>query len=545
MSPSLVAPGRSVTLVRSCPDPVAAMPALTPRRQLAMQRLRRTLARPGVRDALAIPAGALGVLGFAPFGWWPLAIVAPALLFLLWAECRRGRAAWRGWLFGLGYWGAGVYWIYFSLHHFGAAIAPLAALLTFLFAVGMALTLALLGALVAHGEPHRRGADWFLLILPAAWVALEWFRSWFLTGFPWLLVGNAQLDTWLEGYAPVAGVHGMGLAAAFTAGVLAVLGRLRWHARTGVIALAAALWIGGAVLAGVHWTRSGALPFDAALVQGSVQPDRKFADLDLSLDRYTEMTRAVAGEAEIAVWPETAVPTFYPRVAERLNEFAAEMAERDTHVVTGVFTLEPAGARYFNGVRQLGPGHRDYRKQHLVPFGEYMPLRGLLGFFERYIEIPMSDIAAGAAGQEPLRVGRYRIGASVCYEAAYPGVIRGMVPPASVLVNVSNDAWFGDSTAPYQHLEIARLRARELGRPMLRATNTGITAVIDHRGDVLAQGPQFEATVVEARVEPRAGLTPYTRAGDVPALLIAVIMLVTPPAVRWYRRQTARGTAPR
>jgi apolipoprotein N-acyltransferase len=289
----------------------------------------------------------------------------------------------------------------------------------------------------------------------------------------------------------------------------------------------------------VYWTRSGALPFDAALLQGSVAQEEKFADLDASLDYYTETTREVAGEAEIVVWPETAVPTFYNRVATRLNGFAREMAERDTHVVTGVFTLSDTDDRYFNAVRQLGAGHRDYRKQRLVPFGEYLPLRDWLAVFERYIQVPMSDISPGRPDQPPLEVGRYRIGASVCYEAAYPGVMRALAPAAGVLVNVSNDGWFGDSTAPFQHLQMARVRSRELARPMLRATNTGITAIIDHRGRILAQGAQFEPTVVEARVEPRAGATPYTRWGNVPALAIAVIILASPGAVRWYRRRGA------
>ncbi len=494
-------------------------------------------------DAWALVAGAATVLAFAPAGWWPLAVVGPAALFLLWRACTRGRAAWRGWLFGLGLWGAGVYWIYFSLHHFGAAIAPLAGVLTVVFAMGMALTLALLGVLVAWGEPERRGLAWFLLVVPGAWVLLEWFRSWFLTGFPWLLLGTSQTDSWLAGYLPAVGVYGAGLAVAVSAGALAALVRTRWLHGAVAVLVAAAVWVGGLALDRVHWTHSGALPFDAALVQGNVAPEQKFADLEASLERYTSRTREVADTAEVVLWPETAVPTFYEREAERLNAFARAMHEQDTHVVSGVFTFGEAGERYYNGVRQLGPGKRDYRKQRLVPFGEYMPLRNLLGVFERFIEIPMSDIAQGRPDQEPLEVGRYRMGVSVCYEAAYPGVIAQAVPPATVLMNVSNDAWFGDSAAPAQHLQIARTRSRELARPMLRATNTGISAIIDHRGQVMASAPQFESAVVEARIEPRGGLTPFARWGSVPALLAALALVAVPVGVQFYRKRLAPGAA--
>jgi apolipoprotein N-acyltransferase len=206
-----------------------------------------------------------------------------------------------------------------------------------------------------------------------------------------------------------------------------------------------------------------------------------------------------------------------------------------------VFTLNEGSRRYFNSVRQLGPANRAYDKQRLVPFGEYMPLRRWLGFFDRYIDVPMSDIAAGRADQGPLLVGRYRMGASVCSEAASPGVIAGAVPPATVLVNVSNDAWFGESAAPAQHLQIARVRSRELARPMLRATNTGVSAIVDHRARVQDRGPLFEAATVEARVEPRGGLTPFARWGSLPALAVSALLVAGPVGWSVGRRRIGQG----
>ncbi len=504
--------------------------------------LRARAATPAGRDLAALVAGILLALAFAPYALWPLAVVAPALLFRLWADCRRGRAFWRGWLFGLGLWGAGVYWIYASLHLFGAAVGPLAGVLTVLFVAGLALLPAVLGALVAGRPRAARGAPWFLLVLPGAWVLVEWVRSWLLTGFPWLLVGTSQVDTWLGGYAPVVGVYGMGLVVAVSAGGLALLPDVRRLAWLPIAALIAVLWGGGAALQAATWSRPGGLPFDAALIQGNVAQEQKFGTLEESLQLYTRRTRAAADEAELVLWPETAVPTFYGRVGERLNELGREMEGRGTRVVTGVFTAEGDTGRYYNAVRPLGVGAIAYRKQRLVPFGEYMPMRGALQFLERYIEIPMSDIAAGRSGQPALKPGDFRIGASVCYEAAYPGVMRRLAARSTLLVNVSNDGWFGDSTAPHQHLQIARLRSLETARPMLRATNTGISAIIDHRGTVVARGPQFEVTTVEARIEPRAGLTPFVRAGSAPAVILALVVALLPWGVqRW--RQWRRGQA--
>lgn len=500
--------------------------------------LRAAVVSPASRDLVAIIAGAVLALAFAPFHLWLLAVLAPALLFRLWADCGRGRAFWRGWLFGVGMWGAGVYWIYFSLHHFGAAVGPLAGVLTVGFVLLLALLPAVLGALMTGRPFDARGPAWYLLVLPGGWILLEWVRSWLLTGFPWLLLGTSQVDTWLAGYAPVIGVYGIGLLLALTAGAVALLPAVRRAAWLPVLALPAVLWLLGAALGDAHWSRPGGLPFDAALVQGNVAQEQKFGTLEESLQLYERRTRAAAGDAELVVWPETAVPTFYDRVAQRMNDLAREMEAAGTRVVTGVFTAEEDTGRYYNAVRPLGVGALAYRKQRLVPFGEYMPMRGALQFLERYIDIPMSDIAAGRQGQPALKPGDFRLGASVCYEAAYPSVMRRIAAHSTVLINVSNDGWFGDSTAPHQHLQIARLRAIETARPMLRATNTGVTAIIDHRGRVIARGPQFEQTVVEGRIEPRAGLTPYTRVGNAPVVVLAALLALGPWLVhRWRRRR--------
>lgn len=485
-------------------------------------------------DAAALLLGALFPLAFAPFDLWPLAMLSPAGLFLLWRDCDARAGFRRGWLFGFGLWGAGVYWIYHSLHLFGDAIAPIAAVLTAVFAAGMALTLGVLGWLACRVDPARRNAAWLLVTLPAAWMALEWVRSWLLTGFPWLLLGTSALDTWLGAWLPVVGVYGTGLPLALGAGALAAL-VVRATRRPGIAVIVAlgVVWIAGALLQDRDWTRPGGPPVDVALMQGNIDQTRKFNTLAGTIDYYTQATRALADEVGLVIWPETAIPTFYTHIDERMIAFAREMAARNTEVVTGVFVHDDATGRYYNSIRSLGPDRRDYRKQHLVPFGEYMPLRGLLKWAEQYIRIPMSDIAAGTPDQPPLAVGGYALSASVCYEAAYPETIRRLAHDSGMLINVSNDAWFGDSTAPFQHLQLARVRALENGRPMLRATNTGISAVIGPHGDVVATAPQFETGTVRASVRPRWGETPWMRWGSWPALIVIALMLLAVPA--WCR----------
>lgn len=492
-------------------------------------------------DVAALVLGAVLPLAFAPLDVWPVAVLAPAGLFLLWRECGPRAGFRRGWLFGFGMWGGGVYWIYHSLHLFGDAIAPIAALLTALFVAAMALTLGVLGWLVCRVDPARRKAVWLLVTLPSAWVALEWVRSWLLTGFPWLLLGTGALDTWLAGYLPVIGVYGAGLVLALTAAALAAAVAVP-TARRAALVLGIGLvlvWGGGLGLNGRAWTRPAGPPVDVALLQGNIEQSQKFGTLMGTLRHYMDSTRDIAGEVGIVIWPETAVPTFYSRVDERLDAFAREMAAQGTEVVTGIFIYEEASGRYYNSVRPLGEGRRDYRKQHLVPFGEYMPLRGLLRFAEQYIRIPMSDIASGEPDQAPLAVGGYAMAASVCYEAAYPETIRSLARGSDMLVNVSNDAWFGDSSAPSQHLQLARMRSLETGRPMLRATNTGISAVIDEQGDVVATAPQFEVGLVRATVQPYWGETPWMRWGSVPVLILIVLMLLSPPVVSRLRSRAS------
>jgi len=479
-----------------------------------------------MRPLIAAAAGGLAVLAFAPFSLFPLAVVALAVLYELLARPPEGRSALIGWSFGLGLMGFGVFWIRISLDEFGNMSAWLAHLLTLLFIASMALYCAVVGWLVGRLKGGRRWTG-PLLAFPAAWVLLEWVRGWLFTGFPWLAIGYSQIDSPLAGYAPLAGVYGVSLAVAVSAGLL--WGLFRWPAPARYQALGglAVLWFAGFLLGRVEWTQPDGEPFKATVVQANIPQSMKWNEETRipSLRAYVELTRENLG-SDVIVWPETAVPDFLHRVRDVFIEpLGQEAREAGAELVIGIPVLDRQKRAYYNGLLSIGSGEDLYTKRHLVPFGEFMPFKDWLGPLAQAFEVPMSDFSSGADGKPLLKVGPHLAGASICYEDAFPAEVAEALPDAAYLVNVSNDAWFGDSLAPHQHLEIARMRALETGRWLLRSTNTGISAVLDHRGDVVGVVPAFERGVFTAEVQPRGGATPFVTTGNWAAIGGAGLML--------------------
>ena len=461
--------------------------------------------------------GAVSVAGFAPFGLYPLPLLALAL-WLLWRPGDVRPAFFHGWLFGLGLFGAGVSWVHVSIHVFGHSPLPLAIAAALLLAAFLALFPATLAALL---DWWRRSETVSLLLLfPALWLLSEWLRGQLFTGFPWLSLGYSQIDGPLAGLAPLVGVYGVGMAVAALAGALALL--LRHRGRSGrAWGLLLFLPLAGLLLEPVAWTRPEGEPLRVSLVQGNIPQDRKWQPEErlATLERYLRMTRnewhAADWHAQLVVWPETAIPAFLRR----------EAAAADSDLLVGIPVLDREDWRYYNAVLHVGPGEGIYYKRHLVPFGEYLPLRRWLGELLAVMPLPVADFSAGDPRQPPLQVRGVAVGPSVCYEIIFPEEVRRMLPAAGLLVNVSNDAWFGASLGPPQHLEMARMRALETGRPLLRATNTGITAVIDHRGRLLGRAPQFRPAVVRETVQPRQGATPYVQLGELPVLALALALV--------------------
>ncbi|HXH03265.1 MAG TPA: apolipoprotein N-acyltransferase [Candidatus Competibacteraceae bacterium] len=485
---------------------------------------------------LALLAGAAMPLAYAPFGLWPLALLLPAVLLWLWERAATPhQAAWWGWCFGLGWFAVGISWIYISLHRYGHAPAAFAALSTAVVILLMSLYPAVAGWLLARLT--RPGALRWLVAAPALWVLLEWVRSWLFTGFPWLSPGYSQTDSPLAGYAPLVGVYGLGGLVWLSAGLVRALGpppgagqqrgqwlRRAWPALSGLVAL----WLGGWLLARVEWVEPAGAALKIALVQGNIAQDEKFApeQLDRTLRLYAALSLNDASGSQIIVWPETAIPAFYDDVLPYIEGLRAEALSSGTDYLTGVAAGSWDSGVFYNAVVAIGQDEGFYYKRRLLAFGEYLPLRGLLTFFRDFVEIPMADFTPGAREQTPLKVGGQPVGVSICFEAAFGSEIRLALPQARFLVNVSNDAWFGESLAPHQHLQIARMRAIEARRWMARATNTGISALIDERGRLVAASGLFTTTVVKGEVRPLQGATPYVRWGDWPALGLGGVGLV-------------------
>ncbi len=423
--------------------------------------------------------------------------------------------------------GVGVNWIYHSLHLFGQAIAPLALLGAAAFVAVMALYPSFFAWMQARLLFKWTGPSRELFALPLLWFSLEWFREWFFVGFPWLQAGYAGLDTPLQHLAPWGGVLLMTFAASLLAGVLAAM-FLHRSAST----IFAGVAIGGSIfglsiLASFQeWGENVGPALRTRMVQGNVEQGIKFESQHLvpSLQKYVDLSLQGDETFDLIIWPETAVPIYFDQAQGFLQPFREKLIAQETTWLMGGFSWRDLTQETFNTVRVATLDEPvDYHKRNLVPFGEYMPFRWLLNFLRRWVAIPMSDISAGQGVPQPLPVGATFAAVSICYDDAFGTEVIKQLPKAHYLVNVSNDAWFGNSWAPLQHQEIARLRAVETDRHLLRATNTGITSSIDRHGKVQASAPQFEAAVLDSMVQPRQGQTVFVRLANRPMFAILVL----------------------
>ena len=488
----------------------------------------------------ALVSGALLPLGLAPFGLWPLAILSCALFSSLLAELGPRQAWWRSFYYGLGLFGAGVSWVYISIHTHGGESVAISLLLTGLFVLVLTLAFALPFSLYGRLPSGHSGVR--LLAFPALWVLVEWLRGWLFTGFPWLYLGNSFTDTRLAGWAPIGGVLLLSLVGALSGAVLAELGRRRRETRPWLAAAAATalLWLGGAALAQVSWTTAAGQPLTLAMVQPALTPSQKWNDQILTdiLVQLSDQSEAHWGR-DLLIWPESAIPNTRERVAPFVDYADSRARESGTTLITGIPIKE--NGRYYNGVILLGAGEGSYRKRHLVPFGEYLPLdsllRGIIGFFDR----PMSSFSAGGDHQPLLLAKGIAIATAICYEIVFQDLVSATARDADLILTISNDVWFGDSIAPHQHLQMARLRAIENAKPVVRGTNDGITAVIDARGQVTARLPQFVPATLTAEVTPHSGSTPFNRWGSWPVVLLCGGLVATALGVSRLRLQVSRS----
>lgn len=496
--------------------------------------------RPKTSRLIAFVLGAATTLAFAPFG---ASLLAPLLLLPLLYICLivapRDAAAHAFW-YGFGLFLTGTYWIYISVHVFGNAAVWIALLLMLGLSLIMATFVSLAGWLMnrlSQGEPRI-----LLLVGPAAWVLVEWLRGWVLTGFPWMAFGYGQIDTAYAGWAPVLGVYGVSFMVTLSAAaVVLVFQAVTSRERViGVVAIVAP-WLLGGVLSVVDWTEPSGSPVRATIVQAGVSQDKKWDrdQLRPTMQHYLNATLSVP-DSDIVLWPEVAIPALDDQVEPFIARIESEARSNGQSVLFGILERSyerSVEGRIYNSVFLIGGGERQsYRKRHLVPFGEYFPVPPRVRAWMRMQNLPHSDLTKGADVQPLLTTADgLRFGVAICYEDAYGSEQLYALPDAGVLINVSNDAWFGESIAPHQHLEIARMRSLEFGRPAVRSTNTGISAFIAADGELLRVGKQFEPEFMTADVQPRRGLTPYAAGGNWPIVGLCLAVL----GIFWIRNRAS------
>ncbi len=477
------------------------------------------------RWELAAPlAGVCATLAFAPFDYAFLMVLSLFFVFLSWLECTPARAALRGFFYGLGLFGSGISWVYISVHDYGGASALGAALLTLLIVLFWSLFPALTGylAIRVFATKQPKKAIW---VIPFMWVFIEYFRGfWFINGFPWLQIAYTQLQSPLKGYVPIMGTYGTGFILAFTVSVLVATYKKQLGYRFGLFFIMI-IWGGGFVLQSVKWTEAIGDAISVALVQGNVAQDQKWLPENRikTLVDYQQLTEQ-NWDSEIIIWPESSIPAYLSQVKDGyLAPLSVKAAEHNTDLIVALPALGKNN-EHFNTVLTLGKHEARYNKNHLLPFGEYLPLQPVSGFVLNLLNVSLGNFTSGGDDQTLLRAAGYPFATSICYEDAFASEALNALPDAAFLVNVTNDAWFGDSIEPHQHMQIAQMRALETGRYLLRVTNTGVTAIVAPDGLIINKIPSFKQLVLKGTFFPMGGMTFYAGLGDEVILMILALM---------------------
>lgn len=491
----------------------------------------------GVSLIAALIAGLSFVLSLAPYGLWVVAILSPLLLYALLLPIKKAYQGWLiGWVYGFGLWATGAFWLYSSIHDYGNVSPPLALVLIAL----MAMIMGLFHAVMAWVFVRFLGRQ--PLAFASLWVLQEWLKTWLLTGFPWLFVGYAYSDLpFVVSLAPVVGVLGIGFVSVFLSASMVELARQRVGyllMAVLLLGLSLSLW-----LLDPAYTKVKDTPLSVSLVQGNVPQQIKW-DSDYQneiLATYFYLSQNEWGQ-DLVVWPEAAIPLFQDEVALFLDELSKRAKTYGTSWITGIPYKELNANQahnthetnantaeglppFYNAVMAFGVADGVYKKQHLVPFGEYIPFSGLFNILPNLAgNQTVLNHSAGSANQPPLFIKGNPMGVAICYEVAYPNTTRLNAKNSDFLLTVSNDAWFGTSAGPHQHLQMVRMRSLETGKWFVRATNNGITAIIDHKGHLVEVAPQFERLVLRGQVNLMTGLTPYGRFGDYPLLIVSVLL---------------------
>jgi apolipoprotein N-acyltransferase len=476
---------------------------------------------PRKAEGIALGLGLFSVLAFAPFHFAPAGLVGLVGLFWLWQQAESKFAGFKlGLWFGLGLFGLGVSWLFSSVYVYGHVALPLAILAVFIFILFLSLYVAFAGAMAVVVN-HRLFTGFSLVVMfPAVWVLFEWLRSTLFGGFPFLVIGNSHLDTWLDGYAPVFGVLGVSWAVAATAGLLLWLYQKK--AWTGASIGMAILWLTGSGLQEVEWVKPKGEPVKVALIQANIPQDKKWESDQFfpTLKRYVKLTQQNLS-ADIIVWPETAVPSYLDMVQKgALKQFIADAQLLETDIIAGIITREPDHQHYYNSIVNFHNPKQVYSKHHLVPFSEYFPFGDALYALSQLFDIPFSQFTKGAYPPKTMKLAGHDVGLSVCFETAFGEELAELIPPAEMMITVSNDAWFAHTFEPAQQMQEVQMRALELGREFARSTNTGITAIVDVKGRIKQQIPPYEEGVLVGKLQPYEGQTFFAEWKQLPLLFM-------------------------
>ncbi len=489
-----------------------------------VHRLKRPLA--------AFFVGAITPFAFAPYSYWPIAFVSVIALLLIQYQQTAKQAAWSGFSYGLGLFGVGISWVHVSIDTFGGMPKVASLFLMLLLVSYLALFPALFGFLNRRYTPRLQPAHGFAFLI-ACWISIDWLRGWMLTGFPWLWFGYSQIDSPFANFAPIGGVDlvTMSLVAVSVAIFYAIVEkRWQWLIPSVLITLLA-------VSAGqTQWvTPKSEQAAKVALVQGNIDQAKKWLPAERwpTLLKFMDLTRE-NWDADIIVWPEAAIPAFEREVRSFLSNLDQAARQNRSAVITGVVTAD--GQDYFNSAITLGYTNHDsydydtqyrYHKHHLLPFGEFVPFESLLRPLAPFFNLPMSSFSSGKRIQPNLVAREYDLVAALCYEIIFNELVRANITADSdFILTLSNDAWFGTSAGPWQHMEIARMRALEFGKPVIRSTNNGVTMVANYDGSVMASVPQFETAVLTAEVSPTEGATPFLTFGTLPLKVLVMLIFV-------------------
>jgi apolipoprotein N-acyltransferase len=484
---------------------------------------------------IAIVAGGFLPFAFSPYGYWWLAIASPAVLLWLWCKAsNQQQMFFIGWCYGLGKYGVGTSWVFISMHRFGGTSVWLSLFFTAAFVAFLALFTGGQGLLLRFTSKKN---SWhrYLLYFPATWVITEWVLEWIFTGFPWLYLGDSQTNSPLVGFAPIVGPLGVSFIVALCAGLCVLILKPRanrWFASLGLIGIFAL----GLLCYQIPWSTPTGKPLRVSLVQSNVPQMTQWQPGAIAgiVHRYVHLSAPYWSKSDLIVWSENAIPLPENRARFILNSLKNKAKKTNTTLILGIPI--PTKMAYYNALVMLGKNQGRYLKRHLVPFGEYIPFDSWLRGAIRFFDLPMSDFVAGPSHQPLLNVDGHLIAPFICYEIAYSELVRQDLPRAQLLLVISNDAWFGHSSAAWQQLQIAQMKSVSSARPTLTVTKNGVTAVINDKGQRMKTAPRFKPFVLNATVQPDKGSTPWDFWGHWPVLLL-VFLLVFLGKINSFRQE--------